>query len=157
MTEYPITKAHIRALKHADFISLTWDIDKGYAIHASIEKEHSSTGYDERVTIPCTGGMDNYSGWGNQTHTEPVTAYHLIHNPAMLLDIQTWLNTLRENDTLYILWKYCNDTEYLRKAGLHTDDVSVIVIRQGKLIAEYNIGSSTGPDNSARMIRSSRF
>lgn len=64
----------------------------------------------------------------------------------------TLAEVLRVGDVISLAWTADNNTETLRKAGLHADELALLVGRRGKSL-EFHVDYRVGPDNSARMIR----
>lgn len=64
----------------------------------------------------------------------------------------TLAGVLRVGDVISLAWTADNNTETLRTAGLHADELALLVSRRGKPL-EFHVDYHVGPDNSARMIR----
>lgn len=68
----------------------------------------------------------------------------------------TVAESLRNGDTLTLSWVADNNNQYVNAAGLHVDEVRLIVVREVKGTRKkhtYKLVTSVCQDNTARMIR----
>jgi hypothetical protein len=156
-----ITAAHKRALRHADrIIFRLW---QGQAtIEAYRDASHSTTGFEEKVTIDVGGarivdyGRDN----GAYVRMDEYHRFYAFHSEmswkyASIKTIRTLIDRIRIGGTLSLVWSrdaYRN--EYAKNAALHVDTLH-LVISHPKMTApdEYLVDFQVCADNSARMIQ----
>ena len=72
--------------------------------------------------------------------------------PAYMEHIKTFAEMLKVGDILTLEWIRDNNSQYLSHAGLHNDELQVVVVRGNKRLC-FKIESSICENNSARMIR----
>jgi hypothetical protein len=114
------------------------------------EPDHS----DRRHRIPVTGAIVGFNQEGHwyERGLPDATAFAMVH-AARLDDIwRTIAAFLRVGDVLTLRWRASNSNQYLREAGLHRDELR-LVIRRGQRDWTFLVDIATGPDNTARMIR----
>ncbi len=67
--------------------------------------------------------------------------------------IITIFQLLREGDQIQLVYLVANDSDALRRAGLHHDVLNMIVYRDGDTKYQFNITDYISPDNIARAVR----
>lgn len=64
------------------------------------------------------------------------------------------LKTLRKGDEITLGWRDDHGTNgYLHDAGLHADELHLVVWRKGKLQYEFTVETSVTANNTARMVQ----
>lgn len=149
MTEYELTTQDVRALRHADALCFDQLRDGTSHIRAILRAEHSSTGYEQVHTIPCTSRLEDY-GRG----TGDFTAYHQEMYPLVDAMCKTLLRHMRKGCSIGLIWKRDNNTENLRSVGFHRDELEVAIQPKHANWADtFLVAVSVGPDNTARMVK----
>lgn len=146
MTE--ITAQDLRALRHADRVTFHRYRDGGGEIVARVDASRSSTGFEQGhgiavdSTVECfdrssASGWLCYAWWPN-SRVDPI-ALTLIH----------WL---RAGDDVSLRWRGGNDSPLMKDAGLHLDEL-MLVVKRGKTSRVWRAAVSVSLDNTARMVR----
>ncbi len=176
----PVTRDDIIALGTADGVSFHHGPDgaeiRGYLrtyggslriYTAREQKLFPRTGNvdGERMSVlpvgsKMTGFNDGGGMWRGEDHPQ-ARAFHTIGSARYDDDWRTVLDLLKTDDVLELHWRADNNTDITRNAGLHIDELRLLVHRNGGKHAEHGKGRtlsllldvSTGRDNSARMIR----
>lgn len=173
-----LTREDVAALRDADDIVFYYGPLTGCVIHAKLRSDWERGDGDVRVftrtqqlcypatsdgdrlrVIPCDAQM-----WGNGTgrHDRP---WNADNNPqaagfVMLMAVQhlggTWPTTaamLKPGDTLTLRWTADHfDTDSLRDAGLHRDDLDLMAFRGSRRLV-FHVATTITGDHSGRMIR----
>jgi hypothetical protein len=155
-----ITASHKRALRNADSIVFELTSDGQAQIRAIKRAEYSTTGFDQTVTIYVGGAR--VSDYGKQTKHYPeqhtYTAFHMEMNSSMDNTVRTLVNRVKIGGFMNLVWTRDNNNELLRHAGLHQDELRLVVSgpeKDGKLppADTYLVEIAVRQDNSARMIK----
>lgn len=126
--------------------------------------ENDSYVADRTRTIPVPSHIYGYndrsatdgSSWTEATHPH-VACYASPYGAARYSrKWRTLAEMLRGGDEVSLLWTADNNTDNIRQAGLHNDELALLVNRRGKRL-EFHVDYSVGPDNTARMIRRSGY
>jgi hypothetical protein len=88
-------------------------------------------------------------GW-NSTNNPGYSAFAMTSTIGNVL--RTILVLLKVDDILTLNWVADNNTEVIREANLHTDQLEIRVTRGDKFYV-FLVKVQTGKDNSARMIK----
>lgn len=139
-----VTKEDVRALKGAVVLRFSYDEELGSTIH--ITDRNGDT-----RTIKTASRLDNY-GYGrvvSAEHAEDMVEYNL--------NLKTMINCLMAGDVVTLKWVACNDNMYMEKAGLHMDELHMIIYRhrEGRTDKRFSfhVASAICPDNPAKMIK----
>jgi len=155
-----LTSADVKALRSADRLSFHL-IDGQSIIRAHRDREHTATGFEDSVDIHAATTLTRYSGWLTtdadalaRAPREAVVGFAFQGSAQYNRDTRTWLAALRTGDTLTLAWSADNNSETLRDAGLHADELRIVITGRKTgtsptFLVEYGIN----PGNSARMIR----
>lgn len=97
--------------------------------------------------------VDGHGGcaWTHRD-TPDAACFHMIHTARYHEPWTTVADLLRKGDRLTLSWTADNNTHVVRAAGLHADELRLVVDRGDKRLT-FSLGYSINPDNSARMIR----
>jgi hypothetical protein len=168
-----LTRDDITAMRMADDVSLhlygiTGSIIRAYVqgrgepiIYSESQQRlypEATNFHDRRARdIATEGSVTGYGEAGsfgfawNTRSTEPgPSCFYSVHDR----DVWTTITqTLRVGDELHVHWRADNNTDTIRQANLHADEVRLIVRHEGKPNATYRVGNAITPDNSARMVR----
>ena len=96
-----------------------------------------------RVTIAATGTNEMYrsipagdvSFYAGQDH-----GYHGARQSVL----GSLANIVRTGDALHVVFVIGNDTERMKKAGLTRDDAHLTVVRNDKMVASFQVGTTIG-------------
>jgi hypothetical protein len=177
----PLTADDIAALKLADKVVYSLSTH-GSLIRAGIESQRDGNVFTAReqrlfpkaerserereinVLSAAHGyGKHGESRWHwNLEHNPFTTApscFDMAHNAKYDHNLQTLIHSLRAGETLRMIWTGDNNNDLVREAGLHVDQLDVIVIpaREGAARRSYCVETSVCADNTARMIRRNGF
>lgn len=81
--------------------------------------------------------------------------FHMLHAASMSRRWQTVVSSLRPGDELALQWVHANDSDSLRKAGFHADELALVVQRHSTNF-EHLIAYQCGPPTAASMVRAGR-
>lgn len=95
-------------------------------------------------------GITNYSSEHTEMGNKPISAYAAGHSYNPVWD--TVKSLLKVGDIIGIRFIADNNSEIIKRANLHADEVHLIVVR-GKKRLTFHIDNSLCEDNSARMVR----
>jgi hypothetical protein len=116
---------------------------------------------DRKREIPVMTSMHGYedggsTGWrlesGNDRGACNPSAFYMEHSGQYNPEWLTIANLTRPGDMLMLVWTADNNTSYIRDAGLHNDELTIKIVRGGKVVHTLFVAQSVTPDNSARMI-----
>lgn len=110
------------------------------------------TPYETERRIDVEGRIRAYD---QDVPTDRRDAFHMLHGSRMNPVWTTIASLLRGGDELVLVWVAGNDSEVVREAGLHQDELMLLVHRGGKPKWTFLIDARTCPDNTARLVRSS--
>lgn len=174
-----LTAADLASLRTADYVvfqmhqgrcAIRAGLRGGYApdglrIYRAREQrifpDTESYGNDRERTIPVEfsmggAGGDGESGWHYAPERTPsAVAFEMIHAAQYARAWQTVAASLRVGDVVRLVWAAdAGSNQATRAVGIHVDELSVTVERNGKRnAATYVVETFAGPDSSARMIR----
>lgn len=156
---YKLTKQDLKALKNSDTLSFHYSID-GFnhvftekdilsMMHLTLDASHSSTAYEQGYFIPCDAIFDNFSKGLLKAN------YAFSWKPYYKSDVSTmtWINLLKENDSIRLLWIVCNNSQSMNEKGINTHELRLQVYRNDSIKYEFHIDQETGEQNSASMVR----
>lgn len=109
-----------------------------------------------RVIMPDRSSLSGYSGssgmstWAGSDRPQAV-AYHTMHHRSD--EWETITGLMRAGDSVRLSWLAGNNSDVLRKAGFHCDELRLSIHRGESRVMRFLITRSVGPHNSARMIR----
>lgn len=126
-----LDKMDIKALKKADQICFRYN------------KEQSTS------VIECYAKMDNdpwnrtqsynieagYKYQGFRSGLEPMeieSAFAMLHAPEYMSEWQTIMQLIKTGDAITLEWWFDNNSEHLRDAGLHRDELRLVIHRKEK-------------------------
>lgn len=148
---------NLRALRSADRI-----IFRTYAGQSTVEAirdgRNTPDGFEQSVTVSAGEVITDYGASHSQQSATGYSAFHMEHSPEFNPVIRTVLRHLRTGDELTLHWVRDNNSETHTTAGLHHDELHLIVrsrkARNGKgHTDEYLIEAAVRQDNSARLVR----
>jgi hypothetical protein len=170
-----LTRDDIAALRCADTVSFHYNQRRGF-IHADLD-DHAGdrrifTARQQRLfpdtailgrqrKVPVSTRMSGYDtaargiAW-TRDDAPQVSAFHLISSVRFNRVWQTIVGLLAVGDEIRLVWLADNNTETLREANLHADELTLIAIRRGRREVRhlaFFIAHAVRLDNSARMIR----
>lgn len=173
MTEQPtegggLSREDVAALRKAD--SVTFHRTKGEAyLRACLDRHIDDTTKALRALFPvfrdernrdrrieATDGIGGYDGnrrWWVADDDVEVRCFYMLHHADMSTEWQTIAAQLRPGDTLRLRWLAGNDNENLERAGMHRDELRLMVTDSRGKGRAYLVAIEVGPDNSARMIK----
>ncbi len=170
-----LTRDDVTALRGADEVMFHYGPQTGSIVRAGLRGERSSgkprvysaaqqlrypntdTYSDDRHRdIPCGASMfghghDTEPGWRAEDHPRAV-AFEMFQNAAYNAAWRTIVELIKPGDALTLQWAADNNSDTVRKAGLHVDELRLLV-RRGDRTLTFHLQRSITPDNSARMIR----
>lgn len=157
-----LTKLDIAALRKADDICFDHNVRRAgrdserasfvRAIKRSRATETDPYATDTTHRIEVGSGIHSFAdgeGYGEATFT----AFHMAHNVGMSAALATAWAMLRAGDRLDLDWVRGNSSGYLEEAGLHRDELRLVVRRGDKSVGTFLVAVSVCPDNSARMTQ----
>lgn len=153
-----ITKVELAALRKADTVCFDryWrDGDEFSKIRAIKDaKRTEADPYAEEITVSIfvESTVRDYDASSSDRHT----CFHMIHSPQYSEEWMTIVGLLKAGDDLVLRWTAGNSNGYLDEAGLHRDELALVVMR-GKRRMVFRIATSVCKDNTARMVRRSEY
>lgn len=112
--------------------------------------------HERSVTIIVQGGVGGYD------HDGPVWSHHTEPDVSCMVPVtfartdkewQTIARSLCPGDQVWLGWLADNNTDTIRQAGLHTDELHLYVDHGDKRTSSYLVRVLTHRDDVARMIR----
>jgi hypothetical protein len=97
-------------------------------------------------------GSDATTAWTTE-YGDATDARAFASVSTMRATIRTMLDLLRIGDVITLQWTADNNTENIRQVGFHADYLTLSARRASGRVLTFHVDSSTGPDNTARMIR----
>lgn len=83
-----------------------------------------------------------------------ITAFAMIMHADMSPEWRTIAASVRPGESLYFRWVRDNNNQHYEAAGLHRDELRVVVGKQGAPTSRsYLVAVEVGPDNMARMVK----
>lgn len=150
-----VTAQHVRALKHADSIVFR-HYEGQTTVEAHRDGAHTSTGFADVVTIYAESTVTDY---GRETSWQPADAYtcfHMEHASQFAPVAATLVGRIAAGDTLRLEWIRDNNNDLTRAAGLHVDELRIVITKKNGKRETYTVDVQVSLDNSARMIRKAR-
>lgn len=153
-----ITAAHKRALRNAD--SIVFRLYQGQAtIEANRDARHSSTGYDEKVTIHCGGARVNDCGRDHtyvpEDEQHRYSGFEMASSGIYDQKIRTLVDRISIGGTCTLLWTRSDNNMITLEKGIAVDHL-LLQIRTPKkpnYPDVYLVRTFVGLDNSARMVK----
>jgi hypothetical protein len=117
---------------------------------------------DREREIPVITSMHGYTdggvtGWRLDKDASPSdcnpSAFHMEHSGQYSPTWLTIANLIHAGDVLHLVWTADNNTGYITENGLHADELTIRVGRNGKIVHTLRVAHSITPDNSARMVQ----
>jgi hypothetical protein len=149
-----ITKTDIAAIRSADTLCVHLNKTNSTGLIRLIKGRDRAKPFseDQEYVLPCSVELHGYN---HRTAIENgaqcfahVYLFHSQHTPVSCI-----MNTLRAGDEVtFVFYPDAHSNGYLAKAGLHGDALYMHV-RRGDKRYEWNLQTSTCPENSARMCR----
>jgi hypothetical protein len=103
-------------------------------------------------TLGATFGYGNGDSSVAWNATDRTSCFYMIHSALFSQEWLTVTNALRVGDQLRLAFVADNNTETIRTAGLHIDNLHLDVIRSRRPM-RFLVAYSVSYDNSARMVR----
>ena len=152
-----LSKDDIKAARAAHSAAFITRDNRSYMV---LTKRTSTDGFDDelRREIDCDVSEHIYTTGLGAGMTHVTCAFAMVntchYDPAWL----TFAGHLKRGDIITLAWIRDNNTDYLKAANLHHDELSLVIRRasgpDGRIRTfHYRMRSSTTPDNSARMVR----
>lgn len=171
----PLSADMIAAMRLADSVSLHHTPADGGEIRLYLDRfgesriytareqrlfPQTDIGASDRATIlPVSASLSGYGeslgsgGWNLESAPDAV-AFHMISSAQFQSEWRTVCALVKPLDVVGLVWTADNNTEIIRDAGLHCDEVRLTIDRGGKKRAlSFLLAATTGRDNTARMIR----
>lgn len=166
-TRYALTRTDIAALRKADLVSFHYNVrrtsDDGANDRVTVIRAHKRPTYAERERDPFAREIVHEIDLGaanlhrvtnhGERHDGGWTAYESILSAQYVETWRTAVRSLKVGETIMMHWTRDNNSETIRKAGLHVDELTISVGVQGKSARWYHIDTRITPDNTARMIQ----
>jgi hypothetical protein len=155
----PIDKLDLAALRKADAICFDHytrdgiDVRAIRAIKRNEPSERDPYAQDITHTVSVGSAVRAYESGGT---SKTWTCFEMIHTPQYHDAWQTIVSLLRVGDELTLFWEADNNSGYVNEAGLHHDQLSLVVQRGSKRMT-FKVRSSVCPDNTARMCRAATY
>lgn len=159
-TSPAITKVDIAAMKGASdicFRKMRGTIGSTIECNKEIERtEANPFSTRDTIILRCA---DRFHSYADAMHTKIYdikkenlwSGFEMIHSPYFCEEWQTICACLKAGDILSLEWIADNQSGYLVEAGLHRDQLKLIVNRGDKRLV-FSIRESVCQNNSARMI-----
>lgn len=150
----PITSEALRALRHAD--TIVFRLNDGQAtIEASIDARNSRDGFEHTSVSYVAHDVTDYERGRSDVPMSERRYSGFVYMGSAKFDqvTQTLLTRIAKGDTVTLAWRYGNGVPVLRDVGYRTDDLRVLITKPSGRVETYLVESSTGPDNSARMVK----
>jgi hypothetical protein len=172
-TATTITAAHRRALLMADDVCFylhegrSWLVCSLGARHAPrVFSRHEQLVFPDdgalpgsrAVSIGCGVSLHGYSGdyWGSTWHGDRDNRAHcfaMLHGAKSNRAWQTIATLVKPGDRLTLSWAADNNNDLITAAGLHADQLSLLISRGARTVYEFVVRHEVAPDGPARMIR----
>lgn len=166
-TRYALTRMDIAALRKADRVSFHYNVrhvDNGE--RRSFIRAHKEPTYAERERDPFAREQIHEIDLGPNGEHHRVINYGDRHDggwsafeSVMAAQVtETWrtvVRSLKVGETIVMHWTRDNNSETIRKADLHVDELTVSVGKEGAQNGArwYHIATRITPDNTARMVQ----
>lgn len=144
-----LERHHLRAFRNADSLSFRHRPDEQGEIVLNKCAENSPTGFDQQVILFTGSGVSDYGR--DRQHGQRYTGFWLGYGYNEV--VRTFIGRLQVGDTISLTWHRDNNTDILRDAGLHQDELLVTITKKGGKKETYLLDSSTCRDNTARTVR----
>lgn len=158
MAEYLLTKIDIAALRQADRLVVAFNGGNASMRTTGVtaikekrpnEADPFAVDVDHRIDAPVSVLHRSDDSLAGAACFAFVGFYHSQHTHASSV-----IRTLRAGDEVqFIFAPDYHSTENLRNAGLHADVLLLVVRRDGRTVAEWELDHVTCPGNTARMCR----
>lgn len=166
MDAYKLSKLDVAALRKMDSLSVYRDVAKNES-RVTATKEPT---YQERERDPFVQSVNyaigapvnirasDYSLWREDAKNEATKnarAFALVHvYREQVTHAGSVLKLLRVGDEIGFEFRADSHANgYVARARLHADTLALLLFREGKLVAEFELDASTCEDNTARMVK----
>jgi hypothetical protein len=166
MEPYKLTKQDIAALRKMDSLSVYRDVAKDESRVTCTkeptreEKERDPFVQEVRYAIgaPVRIKASEFSTWSDDTRNEATKGArafaHISIYREQITHAGSILRLLRAGDEIGFEFRADSHSNgYVARARLHADVLALLMYREGKLVAEYELDHGISPDNSARMVK----
>jgi hypothetical protein len=153
---YELTKLDIAALRQCDYI-VAW-LDRNGVVGSRFEavkraqkteKDPFATDQAHEIAAPIRTVFDYRDENAVWSCCESVSLYR-----SQACQGSSIINTLRAGDAIALqFYPDSHTTQALREVGFHGDAFNMLVYRNGKHVATFELRSTICQDNSARMCR----
>ncbi len=166
-SDYPLTKADIKALRTADTVAFDYNGNTSYAGIRCIKRANKSNPWEQELTVKANASAELYRGHYHEWLTD-VRACHVIVSSSYDEFYQTFAGLLREGDVIFLEFVSLapapddKDGCYLDHAMctlsgyygemLWRDSLRLHILRGDKKLS-FLIAESVTPDNSAKMVK----
>ena len=160
--DHALTELDVKALRQADTVCLDYCSDGVGTIEGTAQgqlrasKKVKGSAFNEEVTryIPANTIVEAFARVeGGYKYGCAVIHFANDNHYGVW---STIADLLRPGDILTIRWLAGNNNQHLERAGYFNDEVQLIV-KRGKRRMAFNVENRIGPDNSARMIKATRY
>lgn len=149
-----LTADDVKALRKADTVSFHTNED-GTFIRASFKDDVVTKTNADLFPVRNNRARERQIVIDHESY-DAFYAFAMVHTAQYSRTFQSIARLLRKGDFIALRWgKDSNTNETLRKAGLHADQLDVVIYR-GKAGTDplvFTVETSVCPDNTARMIR----
>lgn len=150
--DYELTADDIRALKQATTLCFDWNRRLGTAGIRAIREIDGQDDYTHR--IPCASSLTDYgNGTFEKYDSDRYSGFVMIGAAHFNDHARAIVALVRKGDKLSLKWVANNNTANIRNAGLHGDDLDLVVKRNGNPFV-LHVDHRCSPDDLARMLRS---
>jgi hypothetical protein len=157
----PLAKMDVLALRNADDVCFDLNMEGGKTtlsrIRAIKRRQNSEDGFDQTVEIETQGWVIDHQR--DKDERPPAFAFYMTSRYDRVWT--TIANLLREGDEITTVWVRANNSRTIDEVHLYQDMVNLEVKRYPRsgepTVMSFGLGNSICKDNSARMIRSSRW
>jgi hypothetical protein len=143
-----LERHHLRAFRSADSLAFHHLPNRQGEIVLRKRAESTTSGFEEQVSIFTDSYVGDYS---RHEIGQRYTGFHLAYGYNDLM--RTLVGRLQVGDTLGLVWRRDNNNDILRDAGLHGDEVMLVITKKTGKKETYLLDSSVYRDNSARAIK----
>lgn len=156
----PISKLDLAALRKADAICFDhYRKDADMPVHRIRAIKRADVTERDPFAQDVTHNIDVNSvvyAHGDGAHVSQWTCFEMLHT-AQYDDVwMTIVGLLKVGDELTLVWTADNNNGYVNEAGLHHDQLSLRVDRNGKRLT-FKVRSSVCQNNTARTCRPAEY
>ena len=154
-----LTADDIKALKAADDVTFHTTVGESSVIRAH-KRAKLNDGWASNESYYDINVSDSWVDYGRSYGSNGPGEYKYAFASVSSFD-EVWhtiASLLRVGDSLWLHWVVDNNSETIEKAGLHSDELRLVVKRaNAKQALVFTVDTSICPDNSARMVRRTRW